>query len=175
VTTIEAVAADLAAMGNGLDTARQATAAADDAAQKIAAQAAGSGFSGVAQNVSRLRETLREIQTGIAAAGGPVGEASTAVAAVPKQPTPQETLGVLEPVVQKLDGVHAAIATVMERVAKAQQLAAAVLQGGEPGPMVARLGTIRQTMQAVAQRNSQAKNNVTEALAAARKTGDQGT
>ena len=174
MSTIEAVALDLAAMNNGLDKARQATAAADDTAQKIATQAAGAGFTGIAQNLSRLRAAIREIQTGIAAAGGPVGETSAAIATVPKQATPQETRSVLEPVTQKLDGIHAAIAAVMEAITKAQQLAVAILEGGQPGPMLARLDAIRQTMLAVAERNNQTKQHLTDALAAARTTGDQG-
>jgi hypothetical protein len=174
VSTTEAVAVDLAAMSNGLDKARQATAAADDTAQRIATQAAGAGFAGIAQNLSRLRAAIREIQTGIAATGGPVGEASAAIATVPKQATPQEARGVLEPATQKLDDIHAAIAVVMEAITKAQQLAAAALQGGQPGPMLARLDAIRQTMLAVAERNNQARQHVTDALAAARTSGDQG-
>jgi hypothetical protein len=174
VSTIEAIAMDLAAISNGLDKARQATAAADDTAQKIATQAAGAGFTGIAQSLSRLRAAIREIQAGIAAADGPVREASAAIATVPKQATPQETRGVLEPVTQKLDGIHAAIAAVMEAITKAQQLAAATLQGGQPGPMLGRLDAIRQTMLAIAERNNQAKQHVTDALAAARTTGDQG-
>jgi hypothetical protein len=53
--------------------------------------------------------------------------------------------------------VHAAVAAVMERIVKAQQLAAAILQGGQSAPMLARLDTIRQTMLAVAQRIDQTK------------------
>jgi hypothetical protein len=174
VSTIEAVATDLAAVSNGLDRARQAAAAADDTAQRIATQAAGAGFTGIAQNLARLRAAIREIQTGIAATGGPAGEASAAVAAAPRQATPKETLGVLEPVTQKLDDTHTAIAAVLESVTRAQQLAAAGLQGGQPGPMLARLDAIRETMLAVAERNNLAKQHVTEALAAARDTGKQG-
>ena len=174
MSTIEAVSAGLAAMSNGVDKARQATAAADDAAQKIATRSAASGFTGIAQNLSRLRAAIREIQAGITAVSGPVSEASTSVAAVPKQATPQEALGVLEPVTQKLDGVRAAAAAVMERIAKAQQLAAAILQGGQSGPMLARLDAIRQTMLAVTQRIDQTRTDVTQALAVARKTGEQG-
>jgi uncharacterized phage infection (PIP) family protein YhgE len=175
VSTIEAVSAGLAAMSNGVDKARQATAAADEAAQKIATRSAATGFTGIAQNLSRLRAAIKEIQTGITAVNTPVSEASASVAAVPKQATPQEALGVLEPVTQKLDGVQAAVAAVMERIAKAQQLAASILQGGQAAPMLARLDTIRQTVHAIAQRIDQTRTDVAQALAAARKTGDQGT
>ena len=75
---------------------------------------------------------------------------------------------------QKLDGIHAAIAAVMEAITKAQQLAVAILEGGQPGPMLARLDAIRQTMLAVAERNNQTTQHLTDALAAARTTGDQG-
>lgn len=174
MSTIEAVSAGLAAISTGVEKARQATAAADEAAQKIATRSAASGFTGIAQNLSRLRAAIREIQAAIGAVGGTISEASTAVLAVPKQVTPQEALGVLEPVTQKLEGLHAEVAAVMERIAKAQQLAATILQGGQSAPMLARLDTVRQTMLAVAQRVNQTKTDVTQTLATARKTGEQG-
>ena len=76
--------------------------------------------------------------------------------------------------IQRLDAAHAAIAAVMDLIAKAQQLAAAALQGGQPGPILARLDAIREIMMAVAQRSSQAKDHITDALAEARTTGDKG-
>ena len=80
----------------------------------------------------------------------------------------------LEPLTQQLDGVHSGVGAVMEAIGKAQQLTNGVLQGGQPGPLLARLDAIRTTMLAVAQHTAQAKEHTTTALAEARKTGDQG-
>ena len=174
MSTMESIAADVAAMVDALSKAQRATAAADDATQRIAARAAGSGFAGVAQNLSRLREAIREIHTGLAAVTGLVGEASTAVAAVPAQATVQQTAAVLGPVTQTLDNVHGQLGVVLERITKAQQLAGAVLQGGQPGPMLARLDVIRQILLTVVQRTNQASDTVKTVGAEALRTGDQG-
>lgn len=174
MTTMEAIGADVAAIGNGLTVAAQCTARADQAAQQIATRSAASGFIGIARNLAGLREAIRDIHVGIATVTNTVGEASTAIAAAPRQPTPKQTTAVLDPLVQKLDAVHGGIGAVMDCVAKAQQRANAALEGGQPGPMLARLDEIRQTLLAVAQRKEQAKKNVDVARAEARKVGDQG-
>jgi hypothetical protein len=174
VSVVESLGADLAAMGAGLGRAQQETAAADSAAEQIATRAAGSGFVGIAASMSRVRAAIREIGTGIGAVTGNVDEAAAAVAAMPKQPTARETIALLDPLMQKLDGIHGGIGVVMAAIGKAQQVANAVLEGGQPGPMLGRLEAIRQTLLAVVQRNNQAKQHATAALAEAHKTGDQG-
>jgi hypothetical protein len=87
-------------MADGLAKAQQAAVQADDAAQSIASRAAEAGFAGVAQNLSRLREAIREVHAGSAAVSGLMGEASTAVAMASGQTTPAETTAILEPVTQ---------------------------------------------------------------------------
>jgi hypothetical protein len=172
---LESLGAELGAVGAGLERAQQETVAADHAAEQIASRAGGTGFAGIAANMSRVRAAIREIGTGIAAANGKVGDATRVAAAAPAQPTPQETASALGPLTQQLDGIHGAVGGVLEAIGKAQQLTNAVLQGGEPGPMLARLNAVRSTMLAVAEHTNQAKAHTTAALAEARKTGDQGT
>src|SRR5262245_59127083 len=174
MSVVESLGTSLGAVGVGLERAQQETIAADHAAEQIATRAAGSGFGGIAQNMARVRAAIQQIGTGIGAVDGRVGEAATVVAATPKQPTPQETRAVLEPLTQQLDGIHAGVGAVMEAIGKAQHLTNAVLQGGQPGPLLARLDAIRTTMLAVAQHTTQAKEHTTTALAEVRKTGDQG-
>lgn len=174
MSVVESLGASLGAVGVGLDRAQQETSAADHAAEQIATWAAGSGFSGIAQSLTRVRAAIREIGTGISAVNGRAGEATALVAATPKQPTPQETRAVLEPLTQQLDGIHSGVGAVMEAIRKAQQLTNAVLQGGQPGPLLARLEAIRNTMLAVARHIAQAKEHTTTALAEVRKTGVQG-
>ena len=59
---IDPIAADLAAMTAGLGKAQEAANAADNAAAQIAQRAAGSGFAGIAQNMSRVRDAMREAE-----------------------------------------------------------------------------------------------------------------
>jgi len=93
---------------------------------------------------------------------------------VARQSTPQETIAALAPLTQKLDDLHGQIGAVLEHLTKAQQLTSAILQGGQPAPMLARLNAVRQTLLTVVQRKNQAKQNVNLALVEARKAGDQG-
>ena len=174
MSVVESLGTSLNAVGVGLERARQEVAAADHAAEQIATRAAGAGFAGIAQSMSRVRAAIGEIGTGISAVNGRVGETAAVVAATPKQPTPQETRAVLEPLTQQLDGVHSGVGAVMEAIGKAQQLTNAVLQGGQPGPLLARLEAVRNTMLAVARHTAQSKEHTATALAEARKTGDQG-
>jgi len=174
VSVVKSLGAALAAAGAGLERARQETAAADRAVEQAAARAAGSGFLGIAQNLARSRAAIQEIGAGIGATIGRIGEAAQLVATTPKQPTPQETVALLGPLAQQLDSVHSAIGAVMEAIGKAQQVINTALQGGQPGPLLARLAAIRTTMLAVVQHNNQAKQHAATAVADARKTGDQG-
>lgn len=171
---IDPIAADLAAMTAGLEKAQQAVNAADNTAVQIAQRAAGSGFAGIAQNMSRVREAIRKIATGVTAAGRAVEEARTPVAAAAKQPSPQETIAVLAPMAAQLDTIHGLLAAAVEQVNRAKQLAASVLQGGQPGPLLGRLDAIREVLSAVAQGGIGAKRNVEAAIAQVRSTGDAG-
>ena len=171
---IDPIAADLAAMTAGLGKAQEAANAADNAAAQIAQRAAGSGFAGIAQNMSRVRDAIREIAVGAAAAGRAVAETGAPVAAAPTRPSPRETIAVLAPIAKQLDTVHGLVAAVIEQIGRAKQLAASVLQGGQPGPLLARLDAIREILVAVAQRGIAAKQNVEAAVAEVRRTGDAG-
>ena len=161
-------------MTAGLGKAQEAVNAADSAAVQIAQKAAGSGFSGIAQNLARVREAIRQISAGVTAAGQAVNQAQAPVGAAGKQPSPEETVAALAPVIQQLDTVHGRIGAVIEQVNRAKQLAGSVLQGGQPGPLLGRLDAIREIMLTVAQRGAAAKKNVETAIAQARTTGEAG-
>jgi hypothetical protein len=168
------IAGDLDAMAAGLSKALEAAVAADSAAVQIAQRAAGSGFAGIAQSMNRVRDAIREISTGIAAAGQAVTEARAPGAAASEQSSPREAIAVLAAVVERLNTVHGRIGASVERVERAKQLAASVLEGGQPGPMLSRLDAVRQLLVAVAQRGNAAKQSVDTAMAEVRKTGDAG-
>jgi hypothetical protein len=71
VSGIDPIAADLAAITAGIEKAQESANAADNAVVLIARRVAGSGFAGIAQNVMRVRDAIREIAAGVAAAGDP--------------------------------------------------------------------------------------------------------
>ncbi len=68
------------------------------------------------------------------------------------------------------EGIYAAIG----RVAETQQLVGAVLQGGQPGPLVSALDGIRQVLGEVAQRSDAARQHLAVAIAQARQLGESG-
>ena len=171
---IDTISGDLEAMSTGLGRAHDVAAAADNAAVQIAQRAAGSGFAGIAQNMGRLREAIRDIRAGAAAVAETVIQAHASLAAASKQPSPGETIAVLAPVMESLSTIDGRIGAVVETVTKAKQLVAAILHGGQPGPMLALLDAIRDVLVAVAHRGTAAKQHVETALAEVRKTGDAG-
>jgi hypothetical protein len=80
VSSIEALAADLGAMAMGLSKVQRDAAGAHDAAERIAQRASASGFGGIAQNMIRVREVIREIRVSIDAVGQGVAGARTQLA-----------------------------------------------------------------------------------------------
>jgi hypothetical protein len=174
VSLIRDIDVSLAAMTTGIGRAQETTAAADHAAGQIAARAAGSGFVGIAQAMARVRDAIKEVHAQIAGLGNSVNEARTPVASAPDQMSPQQTIAVLAPASEKIGTIHSEIGGAIAKVDQVRQLATATLQGGQPGPMLARLDAIKQVLVAVAQRGNTAKQQVETALAEARKTGDAG-
>ena len=161
-------------MAAGVERAQQEAAGADHAAQQIAQRAAASGFLGVAQSMARVRTAISELRGNLGALGQSVHETGTQVAAAPKQPTAQETITACAPLAEKMDGIRAAINGCVERVDQAKRLTAAVLQGGEPGPMLGRLDSIRNVLVTIAARVTEAKQHVETTLAEAKATGRAG-
>jgi hypothetical protein len=175
VSILETLSGDLASMADGLETAQRNVAAADHAAGQIAQRAVAGGFVGVAQNMSRVREAIKQIHGAIAAAGASLNEARTPVVQAPKQASPQETAAVLGPVGERVTAVAGSVNAAAEKVSQAQKVAASVLQGGSPGPMLARLDAIKQALVQVNQRGSAAQQHVEAALKEVRTVGDAGT
>ncbi|MFI6163000.1 DUF6244 family protein [Micromonospora haikouensis] len=170
----DSISADLQAMRAAVGAAQQEAAAVDHAVEQIAARAVAAGFAGIAVGLGRVREVVGQVRTRLTAAGGVLGEASRSVSAAPQQPSPQETIGALTPVVAALSSVDSAIAAATAGIEEARRLATAALQGGQPGPTLARLQQLGQTLATVKTRGSQARQHLDAALAQAKQVGDLG-
>lgn len=174
MSDIDAITSELRALAAGVDKAQANAAAADSQAQEIAARATRSGFTGIAMGMSRIREAIREVRAGLAGVSRSVSEATAPVAAAPKERSPQQTVAVLTPAAGKIAAARDGIAAAVAKVDEAQRLTAAVLQGGQPGPMLAALEATRKVLIQVAQRCAAANQQVDAASVAARQIGNQG-
>lgn len=174
MSLIRNIDGELAAVTTGIGRAQETAAAADNAAGQIAARAAGSGFVGIAHAMARVRDAIKEIHARIAGLGTSVDEARTPVSSAPDQMSPEQTIAVLAPASEKITAIHGGIGATVTKVGEVQQLVAATLQGGQPGPMLGRLDAIKQVLVAVGQRCDAAKQHVETALAEARQVGAAG-
>jgi hypothetical protein len=174
VSHIENVTGELRAMASGIDRAQANAAGADNTAQEIAARAAGSGFAGIAAGMSGLRRSIAEIRARLAGVGVSLNEAATAVAATPREISPEQTVAALAPAQEKVGGIRDDVVAIIATVEETKRLAAAALHGGQPGPMISALEAVKEILVLVAQRGGTAKQHVETAISAARQTGQQG-
>ncbi|GAA0909297.1 hypothetical protein Vau01_105920 [Virgisporangium aurantiacum] len=174
VPSIEDLTGDFDVISTGLARAQDTAAAAHTAAEQIGSRAAASGFAGIAQNMARVRDAVQEMGESVGALVKTSAETRAQVAAAPKQLSPQETIGALTPVAHRLDEVRQGTSVSIELVNRTRQLVGAALQGGQPGPMLARLDAIRQTLVAVAERVTTAKQHVEAVIARVGQVGDEG-
>jgi len=174
MSLIEQIGQELQVINVALAKALRDVAVADNNLQEIAAKAVRSGFVGIAQHLTRVQPAVREAQTRIAAVQVSAGEAGQALTAVPTQVSPQLMVTVLVPVGEKLTVVNDGVAAALAKVDEAQRLAATALQGGQPGPLLALLNGIKQTLGQVSQRAQTARQHLAVALTEARQTGSTG-
>lgn len=170
----DTIGADLRATAAGVDRSLQETGAVDHAIEQISARAMASGFAGIPVGLARVREVLGQARSRLTEAGGILGEASRTVTAVAQQPSPQEAITALTSVVAALTTVDGHITGAAAAVDEARRHVATVLQGGQPGPMLARLQQILQVLAAARSRGTVARQHVDTALAQARQVGELG-
>ncbi|MET8553300.1 DUF6244 family protein [Micromonospora zamorensis] len=171
---IEKVTAELRALAAGVERAQGLAAAADSQAQEVALRAAGAGFAAVAVGVTRVRSAITDFQGGLGSLGGSIGEATKATAAVPHGATPQETIAGLTPVQAAVDSARDATAATIAQVGEAQRLVTMILQGGQPGPLLQALESIKQVLVLLVQRTSTTRQLIEAAIAEARQIGSSG-
>ncbi len=99
---------------------------------------------------------------------------STALVGAPRQMSPEETIAALTPVQAMLTDVAGQATTTVAQVDAAMQRVAAVLRGGQPGPMQAALGEIIQALGQFHQRTNATGEHVRATIGRARQIGDAG-
>ncbi|MBQ1050789.1 DUF6244 family protein [Verrucosispora sp. WMMA2044] len=171
---VDKITGELRALLTGVERAQGLAAAADRQTQEVAVRAAGAGFAAVAAGLTRVRSAVTAIQGGLGSLSGAIGEATKATAAVPREATPQETISGLAPVQAAVDSARDAAAGTIKQVGEAQQLVTMVLQGGQPGPLLQALESIKQVLVLVVQRTGTARQYVEAAVAEARQLGSSG-
>jgi hypothetical protein len=171
VTDLDAITDTMQAISAGIAEARQRAVAADSAIQAVAARMANTGFTGIANAVSRTRPALATAQSALVSAIATVEELLTSLRLVPPSPTPQQVIAALEPVSTALAGCRDAIRAAMTALAQTQQLVSTALRGGQPGPLTAALTSMSQILTMVDQHTRTAVQQIHDAIDTARQTG----
>ncbi|MFY1703016.1 DUF6244 family protein [Micromonospora sp. WMMA1923] len=174
MSSIEEITGELRTLGTGVERAQSLTAAADNQAREIAARAAGTGFTAVAAGMARVRAAIATIHSGLGGLAGAVGEATTATTNVPREATPQESIAALAPVGQGIASAREAATATIGHVDQARQLVGALLQGGQPGPLLQALDSVKQVLVLLIQRGTAAQQAVEAAISQARQLGSAG-
>jgi uncharacterized phage infection (PIP) family protein YhgE len=175
VSLFKEIRDELAAMGAAIGSAQNTAAEAEDAAEQIADRAAAAGFTGIADGMSQVRDAVQEIRARLSSADDELGQVYAPIDTAPTKETPEQVVGAVAPATQHIGSVYETIAATIDKVDDTGQLVAAVLDGGEPGPMLSRLDAIKQELEQVASRCDTAKRHVETVLAEARQTGDAAT
>jgi hypothetical protein len=165
---------ELRAMQAGVDRAQSTAAAADSEAEKVAVRAAAAGFSAIAVSMSQVREAIKEVLARLGSVNGSVNEASTSVTAVPKEASPAQVISALTRAVEKVNAAHEGITACIGRVDETKTLTMRVLQGGDPGPMLSMLDSIKEILVLVTQRGGTARQSLTTTVSEAGQMGNSG-
>jgi hypothetical protein len=171
VTLIDDLDDELAAMETGVARAAEIAAGAENSAADVAARVATVGFTGIAQAMGLVRAGIAEVRARIVALIGAVNQARRSIAAASTRIVPQQAIDVLAPIEVTLGAIHDGIGATIVRLGEVQRAAAATLQGGRPGPMLARLEGIRTVLIAVGERTHAAQRKAEAALVEARTAG----
>ncbi|MER7420989.1 DUF6244 family protein [Micromonospora peucetia] len=174
MSSIEEITRELHALTAGVERAQRLAVAADSQAQDVAVRAASAGFAAVAAGIARVRAAVSTIQGGLGSLATAVGEATKAAASVPRQATPQETIAGLAPVQQGIANAHETTTATITHVDNARQLVSAALYGGQPGPLLQALDSIKQVLVLLVQRSGTAQKAVETATNQARQLGSSG-
>lgn len=170
----ETVATELQAITTGLGRARTATASLDQEVERIAARAAGAGFTAIAAAMSQVRTAINEARARIHTATDAVHDAATAVRNAPNEGSPQQVIAALTPAADSTDTIQREITAALGRADDTHRLVNQVLQGSNPGPMLSLINDLKQTLVTERQRAQQVKQHLAEAVSRARQLGEPG-
>jgi hypothetical protein len=164
----------LGCMRNGVARALELTTAAANAADQIARRAAGSGFTGMAQRMAHVRESIQQLHGQIRAVGLSINDACTPVGKAPDQLSPKDTIDLLVPVEEQIGAIQDSTCAAVSGIDRLRTETAGALLGGRPEEMLRRLDAITQVLHTVVQLGTDAKQHVQTALAEARQVGAAG-
>jgi hypothetical protein len=174
VSVIRDIEVELAAVAAGTAQARELLAEAVAATGRIAGHTAASGFTGIAQNMNRIRAAIGESHRQVAGVAAAVDTVRALAAQVPEQSSSRDAIATLGPVRARSDDVSAAVAAAIATVGAVRTQVAAALRGGEPGPMLRRLDTVGHVLAAVHERCGLIERHVAAAVGAAGQVGAVG-
>jgi hypothetical protein len=174
VSDIETISGELAAMRAAVRQAQANASAADARAEQIAHRSAASGFTGIAAGMNRVRQAIGEIRRSLGGASASLDDGAQSLASAPRQMSPEETITALTPVHNLLEAVGSRAEATATQVDAAKQIVLTVLRGGQPGPMLAVLDSIKEVVGQLNQRGIAARQHVESAISRARQIGDEG-
>ncbi|WP_405102963.1 DUF6244 family protein [Micromonospora sp. NBC_01412] len=174
MSQIEVIAGELRGLIAGVERARGLAVGFDNQVQEVAMRAAAAGFAAVAVGVTRVRSAVSTVQGSLGGLAGTIGEATTATAAVPHEGSSQEIIGGLLPIQSAVDRVRDAAVWAIAQVGEVQQFVVMVLQGGQPGPLLQGLDSIKEVLVLIVQRTVTARQLVDAAITEARQLGASG-
>lgn len=174
MSQLEKITGELRSMREALREAQTRAAGAAVKSREIATRAAGTGFVGVATALAGLTQKIEQVQAMIGAAGSSVEQSAAAVSAAPPAGAAEQTIAALTPASQQLDRAQQMIGGTVDTVEQARRLTATVLQGGQPGPMLALLESIKQCLTQTAIRGLAATKEMQAGIAEARMLGSLG-
>ena len=171
---IEKITGELNALTAGVERAQTLAAAADNQTQEAALRAASAGFAAVAAGLTRVRDAISAIRGSLGGLATMIGEATKATSTVPQGASPHETIAGLTPVQHGTDGIRETAAATIAQLDQARQLVTGVLHGGQPGPLLQSLESIKQVLTLIVTRTATARQAVETAVAEARQLGSAG-
>jgi Family of unknown function (DUF6244) len=174
VTDLQTVVHGLQGMAAGVERAQHAAAAADAQAEEVATRAALTGLAGIAIGMQQIRSAVGEIRQRLVNTARGISEATAPVQGASGKPSPQETIALLNSANGQVGAIRDGLAGLIGQVTQIQQQAGAVLQGGQPGPMVSALEQIKQVLAEVTVQSDTTRQALNVAIAQARQLGEQG-
>ncbi|MFB6394986.1 DUF6244 family protein [Polymorphospora lycopeni] len=174
MSPVEGIGDKLRSMTEGITRTLEAITAADNIAGQMVEDVARSGFTHIGHGIVQLRAAVRELQARVAALGESINTTRTRVAQIPDQPSPQEIISVLTPVLDALTAMRNGIGATITKATEVQYLAIDLLRGGQPGPILACLDAVKQLLARTGQRGDATKVHAEALLSEARKTGGAG-
>jgi hypothetical protein len=175
MSLVDDIRSEATAMRDAVTSAQTTADGAHAHAGRIADEANRMGFRGIAGRLIEVQRAVVEIRSRLVAADDRLDEARTSIGTASAQSSPQQVIDAVAPVQAAVGTVQDIVSETIAQVSSAQRLVAAALDGGQPGPMLARLESIRTTLAGVLGQCDMASRHVTAALAQAQQAGVLGT